>query len=569
MAKASLLNTRTANFLDLIGNGRRYRVPPYQRDYSWEEEQWEDLWNDLEELRPHPEERHYMGALVVEGQSDREFLVIDGQQRLATISILVLAAIDKLQRLADAGVTPDENRERALALRSRYIGEKDPASLIESSKLFLNHTDDAFYQDYLVQIRPPLNPRGLPKSNRLLWECFSYFRKRLDEVGDFSSKGELVAQMVTETVGRQLLFILITVDDDLNAYTVFETLNARGLELSTTDLLKNYLFSKIKVAADLEALQRRWRALVATVRQERFPEFLRYHLLCELPRIRSERLFKLVRDRVKSPVDVFALIDALERRAELFSALSDVSHTYWIERPGSKPYVRELQLFRVRQMTPLLFAVWEKFPADDVTRVLKLVGTLAFRYSVVSGLNTNALEPVYHAAAKAVLAGHAKTPKQVFDLLLEIKVADDKFEQDFARLTIDTSGQGKRLAKYILSRLEQDASGRATDPDTDPGTIEHILPENPAAEWETTFPREQWEAATYRLGNLTLLESNLNRDVGNSTYPEKIAAYPKSKYDITKAIPGLAPVEWTLPLLDERQSRLATRAVHVWRPDFI
>jgi hypothetical protein len=196
MAKVSLLNTRTANFLDLVGNGRLYRVPPYQRDYSWEEEQWEDLWNDLSELREGPEERHYMGALVVEGKSDREFLVIDGQQRLATISIFVLAAIEKLRRLAESGAHPEENRERALALRSRYIGEKDPASLVESSKLFLNQTDDAFYQDYLVQIRSPLNPRGLPKSNRLLWECFSYFKKRLDEVDALARDGAAIAGFV-------------------------------------------------------------------------------------------------------------------------------------------------------------------------------------------------------------------------------------------------------------------------------------------------------------------------------------------------------------------------------------
>src|SRR5208337_1236882 len=73
MARANLLNTRTTNLLDLVGNGRLYRVPPYQRDYSWEVEQWEDLWNDILELRGRPDDRHYMGALVAEGKSDREF----------------------------------------------------------------------------------------------------------------------------------------------------------------------------------------------------------------------------------------------------------------------------------------------------------------------------------------------------------------------------------------------------------------------------------------------------------------------------------------------------------------
>ena len=124
MAKTNLLNTRTTNFLELVGNGKIYRVPPYQRDYSWEEEQWEDLWNDIIELRGRPDDRHYMGALVVEGQSDREFLIIDGQQRLATLSILALTAIQHLEGMANAGREPDANRERSIGLRSRFIDEK-------------------------------------------------------------------------------------------------------------------------------------------------------------------------------------------------------------------------------------------------------------------------------------------------------------------------------------------------------------------------------------------------------------------------------------------------------------
>lgn len=568
MAKTNLLNTRTTNFLELVGNGKIYRVPPYQRDYSWEEEQWEDLWNDTVELRGRPDDRHYMGALVVEGKSDREFLIIDGQQRLATLSLLALAAIKQLKSMADAGRETKENSERTAGLRSRFIGEKDPASLVESSKLFLNKTDDAFYQDYLVQLREPLNPRGLPKSNRLLWECFKYFSNRLAQEAAFAQDGAALAGMLAENVGRQLMFILITVDDEINAYTVFETLNARGLELSSTDLLKNYLFSRLTVGTDLESLERRWRALLATVQQERFPEFLRYHLLCEEPHIRSQRLFKLVRERVRTPQDVFGLMEALERRAELFAALSDPNHGYWMETPDARPYVRELQLFRVRQMTPLLFAAWERLSRQDFTRVLKLVAVLSFRYSVVSGLNTNALEPIYHQAAKALLDRAATNPAAVFQQLKPIYVDDVKFEQDFARFVIDTSGQRKKLAKYILGRIEADASNRAVDPDTDPGTIEHILPENPVDAWEASFPRDRWESAVYRLGNLTLLEPVANRRVGNAEYAPKNLEYGRSTYAITRAIPGLAPEEWTPPLLDERQRQLASRAVHVWHSDF-
>ncbi len=410
MARENVLNTRTINYPELIGNGKSYRVPPYQRDYSWAEEQWEDLWNDLVELRPEPEVVHYMGALAVEGRSDREFLIIDGQRRLATLSLLALAVIGKLSAMADAGVDPGANRERAQELRNRFIGEKDPASLTESSRLYLNETDDPFYQDYLVQLRSPLNPRGLPKSNRLLWQCFRYFMGQLNTLDEPLNDGRALAAFLSETVARQLLFTLITVDDDLNAYTVFETLNARGLELTTTDLLKNYLFSRVRVTADMEALQRRWQRLVATVGQARFPQFLRHHALCEHPEVRGQRLFKLVRDRTKTASDIFAFLDELERRAELFVAALDPGHGYWIELPAARPYVRELDLFRVPQIMPLLFAVWERFSKEDFVRVLKLVSVISFRYSVVSGLNTNRLEPACHHAAKAVMDRQAKNP---------------------------------------------------------------------------------------------------------------------------------------------------------------
>jgi len=569
MAKTNLLNTSTTNFMELLGNGRIYRVPRYQRDYSWTEEQWEDLWNDLSDLAGNAENIHYMGALVVEGRSDREFSIIDGQQRLATLSILALAVIARLQRMALAGpeAERDANAQRAAALRARFIGEKDPASLVEASKLSLNSTDDAFYQDYLVQLRKPLNPRGLPKSNRLLWECFVFFEKQLDSFCSGMPDGQRLAAFLSETIGRQLLFIRITVDDELNAYTVFETLNARGLELSATDLLKNYLFSRLRVEADLQALLRRWQALMATVQQERFPEFLRYHLLCEVPRIRSQRLFKLMRDLVRSDADVFRLMEALEQRAELYAALFDPNHGWWLERPDCRPYIRELNVFRVRQMTPLVFAAWERIP-NDFARVLKLLSTVLFRYSVVGELNPNALEPVFHRAAKALLEGAITSVAGVFEAIKSIYVDDQRFQQDFARLAMDAGGQGKKVTKFILARLEADASGRACDPETDPGTVEHVLPENPTAAWEAAIPREQWEAAIYRLGNLTLLEASLNRQLANAEYPTKRDVYSGSSYALTRQIASDAPEEWTLALIDARQARLAARAVHLWRADF-
>ena len=568
MAKANLLKTETKNFLELIGNGKIYRVPPYQRDYSWAEEQWEDLWSDVNVLRGMPDERHYMGALVVEGKSDREFLIIDGQQRIATLTLLALAILSRLQHLAETGHDADDNRERIRQLRGRFIGEKDPTSLTESSKLFLNVTDNAFFQDYLVQLREPPNPRRLPTSNRALWECFQYFRRCIDRDLGLAQSGAALSALLNEAVARQLLFILITVEDDINAYTVFETLNARGLELSATDLLKNYLFSVVRGQQDLDALGRRWHRLVTTVRQDKFPEFLRYHLLCEEPKIRQQRLFKLVRDRVRAPKDVFALVDRLEARAELFAAVGDADHEYWKDLPDALPHVRELLLFRVRQPIPALFAAWERWDKTDFVKLLKLIAVFSFRYTITSGLNPNDLEPLYHELAKGILSGAVDRPSAAFGVLRRLYPSDEKFESDFVELSIPTGGQRAKLVRYVLCKLESQASGLPRDWLSDPATIEHVFPENPTQEWETVIAAERQAQVVFRLGNLALLEKQLNRDAGNGLFDEKKKFYAQSAYSLTQALETHAPPEWSTAAIEARQRQLAKLAVAVWRADF-
>lgn len=568
MSKTILLDTRTSTFLELIGNGRRYEVPPYQRDYAWEAEQWEDLWNDILELRGDASEKHYMGALVVEAKTDRDLVIIDGQQRIATLSIVALVIIGRLSKLAATGVDDQANRDRAAALRSRFIGERDPASLIEASKLRLNQTDDPFYQDYLVQLRTPLNARGLPRSCQRLWECFAWFTDRVESIPELRDDGQALAFLLNETIARQLLFILISVDDDLNAYTVFETLNARGIELSATDLLKNFLFSKVRVGNDLASLQRRWKRMVDDVRQERFPDFLRYHLLCELPSIRSQRLFKVVRSRIKTPVEVFALLDVLEPRAQLFAALSDPQHDLWLDVPKARPFLQELAIFRAKQMTPLLFAAWEALSKDHFVGVLRLVSTITFRHTVVGRRNPNELEAAYHQAAKSVLFGAATTAEQVFQQLRGVYVGDAEFEADFTRLELRTGGQGKRLAKYTLCRLETQMSGKDCDFETDPATLEHVLPENPGAVWDDNFPSNRQSDFTYRVGNLSLLEATFNRAVSNLPFAQKVAVYAKSRYELTRAFATAGPDEWTPAAVEHRQAQLAKLALQIWRVDY-
>jgi len=568
MARISLLDTRTTNFGDLISNGKIYRVPPFQRDYSWNKEQWEDLWQDILLLHADHNSSHYMGALVLHSSStsDKEFTIIDGQQRLATLSIIAIAVIEKIQKLVDREEQEQEkqaNQERQEILKRTYLSDKDPRSLRYSSKIILNASDNDFYQSNLINLRTPRNLLSLPKSNQLLWKAFQYFSNHLEELEDIIQSGEKLAEFLTDTIASRLLFIQIDVEDELNAYTVFETLNARGIELSSTDLLKNYLFSLFQGPDDLAEAQRQWRRIINTVQMEKFPEFLRYYLSLTHTRVRRERLFKIVRESIKDAEQAFGLLDQLENYSSLFIALNNSNDDFWRDTPENRLYIRELELFGVKQAYPALFIAYEKFSPENFTRLLKLVCVISFRYNIVGGLNPNELEMPYNKVAIAIANGEITNPRQVFDNLRSVYVANEKFIQDFALLSIPATGQKKKLARYILCKLETDASGKEVNEDS--FSIEHILPESPSSEWQQDFTDSQMEEMVYRIGNLTPLEHHFNRQVSNQSYRTKREVYAQSVYQLTRDI--LAE-EWTPDTLATRQRHLAKRAIHIWQSDF-
>lgn len=566
MVRINLLDTRTTSFGDLISNGKIYRVPPFQRDYSWTEENWEDLWQDILMLHNNVSVSHYMGAIVLQrsGATNQSFTIIDGQQRLATLSIIAVAVIHNLQQLVENGIEPQANQERQEILKRTYLGDRDPRSLRYSSKLILNENNNDFYQSNLVNLRKPRNIRFLSKSNQLLWQAFEYFFTQLGKLPEVIQDGEKLAMFITDTVAQGLLFIQISVEDELNAYTVFETLNARGIELTSTDLLKNYLFSLFRGPDDLQEAQRQWRRIINTVQMEKFPEFLRYYLSLNYDRVRRERLFKLVRASINNATKAFDLLDQLENFSSLYVALSNPNDEFWRDTPENQPYIRELNLFRVKQAYPTLFAAYQQFSPDNFTRLLKLIVVISFRYSIVSCLNPNELESFYNTVATNIAGGTITTPRQVFDTLRPVYVTDEKFQQDFSLLSISTKGQKRRLVRYILSQLEADASGIKVEDNS--FSIEHILPEVPTDEWRQYFTERQLEEMVYRLGNLTLLEPSFNRDIGQRNYQSKQEKYQNSVYQLTQRITA---EEWNPDTIAARQRNFAQRAVHIWQSDFL
>jgi hypothetical protein len=566
MARSTLLNTDTEDLKELLSNGKSYSVPPYQRDYSWKNEHWEDLWEDLMTIEANRED-HYMGALVLESGERKQFRIIDGQQRMATLSILILACVDYLYGLAGEGVDASANKERATLLESSYLGAKDPTSLRITPKLKLNANDDDFFQLNLAQRKAPQGGvRGLRDSEKLLWDCFLFFKRKIQDKFSRNKKGDEVANFVSETVTERLVFISVRVQDQLSAYTVFETLNARGLELTETDLLKNYLLSLADrlSKSQMDPVLRQWARITSRAGIASFPDFLRHHLNSYREYVRQKQLFKTIKREVTTLDHVFALLDRLEKDAAWFEALNDYSSQFWLDYQGARDQVRVLNLFNVSQFTPLVLAAKDVFTApQDLVEILRYCSVLSVRFNGVGRRSTHILEEIYNRAALEVRRGTATTLAAVRQALRPIYIPDEEFEADFKALRLrNRSTSGKRL-RYLLAKIEKQLSGADFNDEGMTATIEHILPENVGETGWEQFTAEAHERSYERVGNYSLLERGLNgQQAGNADFLQKQQVYALSQYQTSKALCQFT--DWTEETIARRQGDLAKIAKAVW-----
>lgn len=559
MATNNLLDTSTVSFSDIIGNGKTYEVPLYQRDYSWKRDHWEDLWEDI--LSVHNKDAiHYMSSIVLQNKGNRHYSIIDGQQRLATLSLIVLATIKALQSLIDKGNEPEYNAERINLLQRKFLGDKDPASLTYSAKLQLNENNNSFYQKHLMVFRPPQNERRLRDSDKLLWQAYNFFADSIAKLFAESNNGEALANFLNKTVAEKLMFIQIVVEDEISAYTVFETLNSRGERLTVSDLLKNYLFS-LATSTDLPHIREQWQRIVDSIGLQKFPTFLRHYWISQHPLIRHEHLFRAMKEGVRTSPQVIELLDALEHNAQVYTALSSAADPFWIGEKEQRRWIRELELFHEKQALPLLLAAHNKLSPQEFTKVLRIVAVVTFRYTVIGGLHTNLKETVYNRAAIKLSSGELTTARDVATEVQPLYTSDTDFRNAFSTASIGTKMK-KKLVRYILFAIENHKSRTDIDYEDSPATIEHILPEHESGEWMDSFPKAVHELYVYRLGNYTLLEDDKNKECGTKPFVEKRAIYGTSQYAITKDITAS---DWTPTTLEHRQMRLAIAATAVWR----
>lgn len=550
--------TSNDTFRKLMGNGLRYEIPKFQRDYTWEAEQWDDLWQDIRMLVKAEESEHYMGYLVIQTSNNKNYTIIDGQQRLTTLSILILAVLKSLNDLVENEIDPENNRKRKENLQNSYIGYVDPVTLISINKLKLNRNSDEYYRMSMVLLRD-LPIRNTNSSEKHLRECFLWYYEKIKK--EFST-GESLAAFI-ENIVDKLFFTVIAVTDQINAFKVFETLNARGVQLSSSDLLKNYLFSVVDETkphiSEIEELENIWSSIVGKLGEQKFEDYLRYYWNSYNKTVAKKHLFKTIKNSISSKEMVFRLIRNLRDTADLYLAIQNPDDDFWKNKQEVKQSLNELNLYQIKQTNSLLLSGYSKLEENQFKKLVNLCSIVSFRYNVIGGLNPNVQEDVYNSIALKI---NTTSRFDVTDFH-SVYVSDSNFKNDFSTKQFKNTTRNHKIVKYIFSKIEEYKYRNEISMESDLFTIEHILPESADERWGG-FSQEEISRSVYRIGNLTLLEKKLNREADVLKYGDKTNLYLKSNCQLTKVIHENYDT-WNENKVMVRQNELATDAKSIWR----
>ncbi len=553
-----LMSTENQSVQNMLGNGYKYKVPNFQRDYSWSDEQWEDLWIDIKTLDE--EGQHYMGYVVLQKETERD-IIIDGQQRLATLSIIILAALKHLNDLPEHDA---DNQKRSESIRNSYIGALDPVSLTTYNKLELNRNNNIAYKQLSALKKLPV--RKQKKTNRLMQKAFDFFYNKLE-----GKEGKEIAEYI-EKMSKGLIFTKITVTNELNAYKVFETLNARGVQLSTADLLKNYLFSAINKGSDipdveLENLDQRWESIVEQLGANNFTDFLRTDWNSRFKTATKNELFKKIKNRITSREDAYQYLMEIEEKAPIYAALSKPGDEFWWREEYSEcaQELIALELLNIHQPHNIFLAAYKKFEAKEFVTLMRYIKILSLRYNAICNNESKDQERTYNEIAIKITSGiyerasHVKNSAEFKKLYPD----DEKFISAFKYKTMPFI-QTKKKIRFILTEIENYLSKKDMSKDIGTVTIEHILPAAPDGSWITSFG-ENWEDAASRLGNMVFLKCSDNKNANRLSFKEKKEIYKESEFSISRKVCDYE--EWNSESLNQYQEWLGRQAACAWKLD--
>jgi uncharacterized protein with ParB-like and HNH nuclease domain/predicted transport protein len=550
-----------AKLLGFLQKSPQFVIPIYQRTYSWTDKQCRQLWEDI--VRAGSSEAiavHFIGSIVYVEQGlsqithQAPLLVIDGQQRLTTVSLLIEA-------LARA-VGDHEPVDGFSAAKLRHYYLSNP---LESGdryyKLLLSQTDNASLKAVIKNTEQP------KESSLRITQNFALFAELLAaQKADLASVCRGLAKLV-------VVDIALGRDQD-NPQLIFESMNSTGKELSQADLIRNFILMGLEPDLQTRLYEDYWRLMEQDFGQEaygtQFDSFMRHYLTVRTGDIPREReVYDAFKDYSRTTAvreaGIEALVKGIRVFARYFCALALGREQ---DRVLSEAF-HDLRELKVDVAYPLLLELYDDYmndflSAEDFAAAVRLVEAYVFRRAICA-IPTNSMNKTFATFRKALRKDrYLESIRAHFLMLPSYRrfPTDEEFRRDLHTRDL----YNFRSRSYWLRRLEN--HGRKERVPLDEYTIEHILPQNPdlSAAWRTQLG-EEWQRVQqqwlHTLGNLTL--TGYNAEYGDRPFAEKRDMTGGFKQSPLKLNARLGEIEtWNEGAIQARAGWLADQALSVW-----
>src|ERR1700674_133389 len=546
-------------------------VPPNQRSYAWEDRHVQNLLQDLAEAINDDVDEYFLGTLVLIEPAKAVPSIADGQQRLATITVLMARIRDRFfQHKREAG---------GRAIDNEYLRQTDMETEEQVPRLKLNLEDNDYFRECILSSP---NDKGFDKDTRVN-SAVRPSNKRLcraseliDEFLDALLK-TLRHENQPSTLVRWVKFlehhtsvVIVRVSDEIGAYRIFETLNDRGLRASQADILKNYFFSKSGVRF-LEA-QVMWNAITTAIESlggdenDRLVTYLRHYWIMTHGPTKDRELAAKIKDEITGETKTLQFLRDASAAVHDYVALWSSRHPKWTGySAATRQSVETIAVhLQVQQIRPLLFAVARFFDPVEAEKAFRLFVSWSVRFLIYGGRG-GMLDTQYSLRAQDVGTKRITKARDLRKAMDEYVPTDGEFEEAFATARVWRA----RLARYYLRAIDKTIKDDpqpeyVANEDAEQISLEHVFPVNPAEEWGGDA--ESGQIAQRLLGNMVLIRANQNRELGNLPFADKREAFKDSGYSVTNEVAKYP--KWTMTEIRVRQAEMAKIAVKTWSLKF-
>ncbi len=539
----AIISPRTKSLKELIRD-RYYHVPLYQRPYDWDIDKVSVLWDDVDKNDP----GYFLGFVLfkpkhLEDPHPMEFEVVDGQQRLATLLLLLRVAIETLEQVDDKDTADEFQRD--------YIAQR-PAGVKESRlTLILSKRDKDKFGSLLLGESFPSGKKLSSWKN--LDRAIQYFRDKFNHLSKNQGKDGIV-KLINEKI-MKLSFLEVLLGTDSDVYQFFETLNDRGMDLSIADLVKNRVCGEaVKQGISVEDSALTIDRISGELGSGKLKRFLLHYCWANVgeeeppPR---KKLMEWYGKRISQDGNVKSFLNHLEKYA-LTYYVNFVEPSKCTDSRKREAFT-SLDALEATRCYPLLLMGEESLEKKNFLKLCNAIEILTFRHSTILKRDAKILEDVFHG-----LISDIRKEKSIGEVLEVFRKQDAmKADEQFKLAFAEFEPAYHKTARYTLLKLEEYITGKKQAPfDWSNLTLEHILAEK--LDWEG---REEY---LERLGNLTLLSFPMNQEASNKPFKQKLKdVYKEEKrIQITKNLIKLK--DFTENTIVLRQKKFAENAVKIW-----